>query len=110
MTYCTLMNGNQCDGHKYCGENCQCGDVGCPVVECPPNTILEAGCDDSDNICKISCSSGDLCEHNCRNIGSVNFDEMNINRCEKLCEDSRDNEEITEDAQICRFWRWVMFT
>ena len=70
----------------------------------------EDGCDDSDNICKISCSSGDLCEHDCGNIGSVNFDEMNINRCEKLCEDSRHNEDITEDAQICRFWRWVMFT
>ena len=74
--------------------------------DCPPNTFWEDGCDDFDHICKISCSSGDLCEHNCGNFGSVSFDEMNINRCDKLCQDSRDSE---EDAHKCRFWRWVRF-
>ena len=64
-----------------------------PTKDCPPNMFWEDGCDDFDNICKISCSSGDHCEHNCRNIGSVTFDEMNISRCEKLCQDSRDSEE-----------------
>ena len=72
--------------------------------DCPPNMFWKDGCDDSDNICKISCTSGDLCEHDCGNIGSVTFDEMDINRCEKLCQDSRDSE---EGSQLCRFWRWV---
>ena len=68
----------------------------------------EDGCDDFNYMCKISCSSGDLCEHDCGNIGSVTFDELNINRCENLCQDSNDNENITEE--LCRFWRWVIFT
>ena len=57
--------------------------------DCPPNMFWKDGCDDSDNICKISCSSGDLCEHSCGNIGSVTFDEMDINRCEKIQETAK---------------------
>jgi len=30
VTSCTLMGGEECNGYKYCGHNCQCGDVGCP--------------------------------------------------------------------------------
>ena len=46
--------------------------------DCPPNMFWEIGFDDFDHICKISCSSGDLCEYDCGNVGSVTFDELDI--------------------------------
>ena len=79
--------------------------------DCPPNDIWRNGCDDFENICKISCAEGESCEYlggSCGNHEDVEI--LDSLQCQKICEASRDNEEVSEVSRHCRFWRWVSKT
>jgi len=81
------------------------------AAECPTNPHPK-DCDDSINICRISCDAAQCKKEGdaCATIKpdsevDLTFDSLTASECERLCIRSRNNTEVAETAGYCRFWR-----